>query len=474
MNYRLLARIFGLLLMLLAACMGVCTVIAFAYQWFGSSNSGFEALLYSSLITAAVGGVLFTIGMGQETEILRREAVVVVGLGWIISAIFGALPFYLADHGLSSFQALFESTSGFTTTGSTVIRDLETWPKPILLWRAGTQWLGGLGILVLFVALLSSLGVGSKSLFNHESSLRKADNTGTMVHQTARMLWKIYLVLTVITIVGLMLLGMDLYEAVTHAFAAVATGGFSPYSESIGYFRSTSIEIFLVVVMMVVGTNFLLYPAIIKGQWRRLLREEEARAFYLIVLVSAVVLTSWLCLHSAYRGFPWHTAACDALFNVVSLITTTGFVTNWRLEDHYPLGYSEWPPLVVCILFVLMVIGGSAGSTAGGVKVGRLIMFFKVAHQEIVSSFRPRMLFKLKMNGVDVGTTAKSAPFHIALFLVVLVAGAIALMILEPGKGLMTCFSASAATLFNIGPGLADVGVIGPGNNVGPTGGNLD
>lgn len=243
MNYRLLSKLLGLLLLLLSGTLLLCLAVAFLH---GDRHPGMDAvdsLLLAVAITAGAGLLLRLLGRGSGNEILRKEAIAVVGLGWLVCAAFGALPYVFCEPNLSPIEAFFESMSGFTTTGATVISDLDACPRSILLWRSLTQWLGGLGILVLFVALLSSVGVGSKALFQHESSAKTGGGVQARIQDVAARLWQIYLGLSVICCLGLMVLGMSFYEAVCHTMTALSTGGFSTRNGSIAEFNSFGIEL---------------------------------------------------------------------------------------------------------------------------------------------------------------------------------------------------------------------------------------
>ncbi|MFV1994891.1 MAG: TrkH family potassium uptake protein [Verrucomicrobiales bacterium] len=448
MNYTLLSRVFGALLLMLSAAMLCCV----AFAWWEMRREvhvhATEAFLISFAITFGAGLLLSLKGWNCATEMLRKEAVVVVGGGWIISALFGALPYVFSSPGLSFVHALFESMSGFTTTGSTVIAELQQIPHAILLWRSLTQWLGGLGILVLFVALLSHLGVGGKSLFRLESSARVGENTAARIKDTAKIFCFVYLALSGTCLGGLLLLGMTPFDAICHAMTTVATGGFSTHNESIAYFESFSIEIFLTVMMVLSSLSFFLYVAVVRRDWARLKAEEEAKFFLLLVAGStlAVVINLTFETH-VYENFG--EAARGAIFQVASIVTTTGFAS----ED-----YDQWPGFAMALLLVLMVFGGCAGSTAGGIKMSRVLLFSRIARQEIITSFRPRQIFALNLNGSPAEGAARTVPIYIAMFGVVIPIGALTLALLEPGMSFDTCLSATLATLFNVGPGFGAVG----------------
>ncbi len=451
MNYRLLSRLFGVLLFFVAAAMLACLGFGWALGETYTRVDATFAFVASAAITLASGVVLLFLGAGARAEILRKEAIAVVGLGWLLCAVFGALPYMFCEPRLGFVAAVFESMSGFTTTGSTVIPNLDLYPRSILLYRSLTQWLGGMGILVLFVALLSYLGVGSKALFHHESSARSGGGLQARIHDVALRLWQIYLGLSIACFAGLMLLGMSFYDAICHAFATVSTGGFSPHNESVAAFDSPGVELWLTLFMLLGSISFMLYAWLLRGNWSRWRQDEETRLFLVIVALAVVVLSMDLMAlgeHTLWR------AVRESLFQVVSIVTTTGFAT----ED-----YGVWPPFSQWILLLLMCIGGCAGSTAGGIKISRWLLFARVVRLEIVSAFRPSQVIALRLNGDSVGEQLKlQTVFFVGFAAVVAALGTGAVSLLEPTLDLDSSFSATLATLFNIGPG---IGAVGPTEN---------
>ncbi|MEM8953204.1 MAG: TrkH family potassium uptake protein [Verrucomicrobiota bacterium] len=448
MNYRLLSHIFGIVVLLISVGMLIC----FAYaNWEKSENvenHGATSLGISAAITAGAGIILLFCGIGAGRDVLRKEAVVVVGGGWIVSAFFGTLPYLLCNPGLPVDKALFESMSGFTTTGSTVIADLDVFPRAILLWRSLTQWFGGLGILVLFVALLSHLGVGAKSFFRLESSARVGESTGARIKDSAILFCAVYLTLSLATFGGLFALGLSPFDAVNHAMTTVATGGFSTHNESIAFFDSIGVEAFLTVMMILSSLSFFLYAALVRRDWPRLKVEEEGKFFLGIIVISTVFVIFNLTVESHH--YPnLGSAARATLFQVASIGTTTGFVSQ---------DYDTWPGFAMAVLLLLMVFGGCAGSTAGGIKISRVILFFRIAKQEIIAAFRPKQVFALKLNGTPADEAARAIPVYVALFAILIPLGTLLLALLEPTEDFDTCLSATLATMFNIGPGFGDVG----------------
>lgn len=453
MNYRLLSKLLGVLLWLLGVAQLTC--LAFARWDTAAEPAGgaFEALAISVGVTVGAGSLLLWFGRGSGKEILRKEAIAIVGLGWLVCSGFGALPYLFTEPRLGPMAAWFESVSGFTTTGATVMVDVEVYPRPILLWRALTQWLGGLGILVLFVALLSSLGVGSKALFQHESTARTgAGGVQARIQGLAAKLWQIYLGWSVICCVGLIRLGMSPFESVCHTLTAISTGGFSPRNASIAAYDSLAIELWLTLFMLLGGISFLLYAWLLRRQWERWRAEEEVRVYLGIVFAGVAVITADLVLVEG--GHSWGMALRESLFQVASILTTTGYATA---------DFDRWPTLSRLLLLLVMAIGGCAGSTAGGLKVSRIILFFRTIGQEVVRAYRPSQVFALRLNGRVMDETVRlQTVFLVALAGLAVAFGTLAVALLEPGMDMDSCLSATIASVFNVGPGL---GAVGPTQN---------
>lgn len=452
MNFRLLAKMLGLLLTLESLAMVVCGCFAILDP-VESDVSAVSPLMTAGVVTLIAGVLLIISGLGKYDRIPRREGVVIVGLGWLLCAGFGAIPFVLSEPGLTLEAALFESVSGFTTTGATVIDDLQSWPRGVLLWRSVSQWLGGLGILVLFVAILSMIGGGAKSLFRNESSFQSGESSSARIRDTALTLLRIYVVLTAICMLGLRYLGMSWFDAVNHAFTCLATGGFSPYDDSIGHFSDWEtglmIEIWLEIFMILGSISFLIYAVAMRGNWERLRREEEAKWYLGIIFLATAAV--WLVGVLPGELVPGETIR-SAVFTVISSMSTTGYVTT---------DYELWPVGTHFILLGLMLIGGCAGSTSGGMKVSRLILLVRSAFHEIVRAFRPNQIFRMQVNGnpIDDAARAQTVMF-VSLFAIMAMGSMVMVAILESGNGgdFETMVSAVLATFGNIGPGFGEVG----------------
>ena len=452
MNFRILAKILGALLLLESVAMFLCGM----FSLFDTSchcEWSTTALMKSAGVTAVFGGGLMLLGWSKIVKIPRREGVVIVGLGWILSGIFGGLPYLLSEPAMLPADALFESVSGFTTTGSTVMTDIEAWPRGILMWRSVSQWLGGLGILVLFVALLSYLGVGTKSLFRNESSFQTGEASTARIRDTAISLWKVYLSITAICIIGLKALGLTWYNAVSHGLTAVSTGGFSPHNASIGYYSDWGngwlIEFWLSLFMLICSVSFLIWVVIVKKGWKRLRSEEEGKWFFLICFSAAIIIAIGLSTNEMNGFWP---ALRHSWFVVISIGSTTGFGT---------VDYEQWPSYALVLLALLMLLGGCSGSTAGGLKVSRLLVMLRASRFEVVKAFRPHKVFKMQVNGnsLDPESRAQTVMFIcLYCFLVIIASFLMGILEFVNGIDLVTSVGAVFATLSNIGPGFGDVG----------------
>jgi trk system potassium uptake protein TrkH len=342
-------------------------------------------------------------------------------------------------------DALFESMSGFTTTGASVLTDYQQ-PHGIFFWRSLTHWFGGMGIIVLFIAVLRPLGAGAMRLFSAESPGPVTERLTPRIRDTARNLWLIYTGLTVIEVALLSAFGMGIFDSVCHSFATLATGGFSTRPASIGAYHSLPIELVTVFFMYVAGGNFALYYAVLKGRPSRLLRNSEFRAYTAIMVASVVVLALSLLLAKSHASVGH--AFREAVFTAASIQTTTGFATG---------DFNLWNPFAKMLLVCLMIVGGSAGSTAGGIKVTRLVVLAKSVRHELTRQVHPRAVLPLKISGQIVSESLRTNVLgYLAIYAGVFVTGS--LLIAATNVDLVTSVTSVAATLNNIGPGLELVG----------------
>jgi trk system potassium uptake protein TrkH len=431
------------------------TVLAIGYR---------EPVLPFLGAAAIAGGVGLALerGLGGATTVGFREGYLVVALTWIAAAAFGALPYMLSgDPQLDRpVDALFEAMSGFTTTGATVVTDVEALDRSLLMWRQFTQWLGGMGIIVLALAVLPRLRVGGRQLLESELPGPEIDQLADRIRDTARRLWLLYIVLTgalfaILTVIGL--LGdelMDPYQALAHAFTTMPTGGFSTEPRSVEEF-SAAVHWVLVLFMLIAGANFaLLYRLFVRRQGRPLLRDEELRVYLVVVAIGAAVLTAEIWSEGFASG---ERAIRDGVFQATSLMTTTGF-SNFD--------FAGWPTLALMTLVVLMFVGGCAGSTSGSIKVVRHVLMAKSLRRELRQTVHPEEVVPIRLNRrVLDERTLRAATFFVLLYIGLFVAGAgiIALDTAFQGPELtaIDAIAASATTIGNVGPALGAAGPIG-------------
>lgn len=442
MNLRIIARLLGILMCVLALAMATSIGWSLYYEEPGTV----VAFLLASGLTLVFGGALYVYGRRDVGTIGRREALVVVTVSWFLIGVFGALP-YMFDGSFSHFaDAFFETISGFTTTGSTVLTEIESLSYGVHYWRSLTHWLGGMGIVVLFIAIFPQLGVGAKHLFKSEVPGPITEGLKPKIKETASTLWKIYLGLTVIEAILLYWAGMSVFDAVCHAFATLATGGFSTKNGSVADFDSVPIDLIITFFMFLAGINFGLYYVAMKGRVGAIFKDTEFRVYAGIVVVATVVIAiNILSIHPNFFQ-----ALRYSVFQVVGIVTTTGFGTD---------NFDVWPPFSKLLLVFLMFMGGMAGSTAGGMKVSRLMVVVKAASIEVYKIFRPQAVKKVKLGrSVMPDAVTQSIFGFFVLFLAVFVVGTLFMGLL--GLDVVTAATAVIATLGNIGPGLARVGSI--------------
>jgi len=439
--------------MLLALAMGVCLGIGYLLPP-GSGHNGEKALNgweISMAITAACAVILLLIGRREKgKDILRRDAMGIVGIGWLVCSFFAALPYVICEPHLSLSAAYFEAVSGLTTTGTSVFNDLSSPPETILLWRSQTQWIGGMGILTMFVLVLSQLGASGRSLFQTESSAHMKEMTGTRMRETVKSLWVLYIVLTLICGAGLLLLGMTPFQAVNHSMATVSTGGFGTENDSLNSFGA-SIKIWILIFMLICSVSFPLYLVLLRRgrDWSLLRKHEETWGFAVIILVISIALIADRAIAGSL-GDSFGEGALETVFNAVSVMTTTGFVVG---------DYDSWPALGKGLILFLMIIGGCAGSTSGGLKVSRLILWFKMLRIEIRRAYRPNEVIRLMLNGRAVPQGTRGQLFIILTSAAAVVTiGSYILVGLEPDKSVDGCVSAVISSVSNIGPAMNEFG----------------
>jgi len=410
-----------------------------------SKQNDTAAFAFSIFITCFVGYIMSKTKINKKKMIKAKEGLTIVAFGWILFSFFGALPFVISGSIPSFVDAFFETVSGITTTGATIITDIEVLPKGILFWRSFTHWIGGMGILVFTVAILPAMGVGSFQIFKAESPGPISDKIVPRIKDTARILYITYMAMTVLQIGLLWIGGMSLFESVLHTFGTVGTGGFSTRNASLGAFHSTYIHVVISIFMIMAGANFSLYYELYKGKWRDVLKNEELRLYLGIIVVSVILIAINMDI-SLYNNFG--KSLEHSLFQVSSIISTTGYST---------VNFDEWTTFSKGILFLLMFVGGCAGSTGGSIKSVRILVLLKLIKREITKIFHPRAVIAVKIGQRPVSTDilASIASFF-ALYIIIFSLGTIVISL--EGIGLVSAASAVAATLGNVGPGFDFVG----------------
>ncbi len=409
------------------------------------------ALAWSALIAVALGlaMVLATRGTFDGNELRHRDGFAIVALGWLTLSLVGSLPFMLAGALPGLTDAFFETASGFTTTGATVLRDVESLPRGLLFWRSMTHWLGGMGIIVLALAILPLLRVGGMQLFRAEVPGPTKDKLAPRIQSTAKLLWSVYFLLSAVQTLLLVLGGLPLFEALCHTFGTVATGGFSTRNASIGAYQSAYVDWVVIVFMLAAGMNFSLLYRLLHGKVQPIAQDPELRFYLTIVVVASAVIALDLGLHG---GLAVSTAVRTGAFQVVSITTTTGYATA---------DFESWPGFTQAVLLLLFFFGGCGGSTGGGVKQVRVLLLFKSAALEFRRLLHPQAVVQLKLGQVHVPEDVVSRVRQFFL-LYVMIAAAAFLVLTLLGLDLWTAFAAVIATLGNIGPGF---GAVGPMDN---------
>jgi trk system potassium uptake protein len=434
-------NILGIFLLILAGSMllplGVATV---------GGDSGLIPIALAILATGVSGGLLTYFSPRRTGELSIREGLLVVAAVWIAVALFGSLPFFFSTHFETFVDAFFESTSGFTTTGATVLGDVAVLPASLHFWRCFSQWVGGMGIVVLGVAILPLLGVGGMHLYRAEFSGARSERLTPRIAETATALWKIYFALTLAQYVALRLAGMGSFDAVLHSFSTLGTGGFSNRTASIAAFNSPAIEYIIIVFMVLGGANFTAqYRLWVERQPSKFFRDLEIRAYAGLIGAATLVITISIVAENDYA---WTEGLRAALFQVTSIMTSTGFITA---------DYERWSPLPQLILLALMFAGGCTGSTAGGLKIARMLVLAKSVSRDFKRMVHRHGVFAVRLGDQvipDHAVQSVLSTFYLA-FIINFVS---CLLVAATGVDVLTSISAVAACMFNIGPALGAVG----------------
>ena len=384
-NTRMVFRTMGALLLIEAVFM---TMALFVSLWYGEADSG--VFLLSTIITLLAGVIGLLVGRRAESRMGEREGYVIVAMVWVVFSAFGLLPYYLSGQVPSLTDAWFESMSGFTTTGATIIPNLEVITHGLLFWRSLTQWIGGMGIIVLSIAILPIFGLNGMQLYAAEVSGLTYEKVSPRIADTAKMMWSIYVLLTVTEVVALWLCGMDMFDAVCHSFSTIATGGFSTHNNSLEFYDSAAIHYTVTFFMFISGINFVMLIYLLRGKTRYFFKDEELRWYSVAVAMFAVLLTVGLYVaRPGWSGVEMERAFRDSIFTVISSMTSTGYTIS---------DYMYWPVVAWVVIFFLMLTGACAGSTAGGIKWVRLAIIMKNGVAEFQRRIHPNAIIPVKLN----------------------------------------------------------------------------
>lgn len=441
MNYKMVLKSLGVLLVCEAALMLPSLAVAMIYK-----DTGFTAFAYTIIILLFLGLPLIRL-RPYSTNIYAKDGFAIVAFGWVVVSMLGSLPFYFS--GMTNIiDGFFEAVSGFTTTGASILKEVEGLPHSILFWRSFTHWIGGMGVLVLTLAMLPSVGATSLYIMRAESPGPSPGKLVPKVGKTAKILYSIYLVITLVQVVLLRFSGMPLFDSLVHTFGTVGTGGFSSRNLSIGAYNNVYGEIIITVFMLLCGTNFSLYYQVIKGNISALFKDEEFRFYIFIVGLSIILIT----INIYGRIF---TTMGEALrhssFQVASIITTTGYSS---------VDFDLWPTFSRFILVILMFIGGCAGSTGGGIKNIRILLLIKAAKSYMMRIIHPRGVYPVRLGGkaVDDRIISEILGFF---FLYIFIFGAAVILVSIDGNDIVTTITSVASTMSNTGYGLGLVGPMG-------------
>lgn len=439
-NIRFIANLLGKLTLIESAFFVLCAIMALLY-----GESDFMAFTWSALITAGIGSLAaFSIKVNDRV-LAKKDGYFIVCIVWVIFSLFGCLPYMIGQTIPAFADAFFETMSGFTTTGSSILNNIESLPHATLFWRSLTQWLGGLGIIVLFLAILPSLGIEGRDLYVAEVPGPTHNKITSTFNSSARKLWLLYLGLTFAQTILLLFGGMTLFDAICHSFTTMATGGFSTKQDSIAYWDSAYIQYVIIIFMLIAGTNFGLCFAVVKGDFRKLIHDEEFKWYILIAAISSITIglglyfSDWAGAEKSFR---------DAAFQVVTIMTTTGYATA---------DYLLWPALLGLILFLLLFIGASAGSTAGGIKVVRIYLLFKNSFLELKRIIHPNAVINVKYNGKSIHPNIMTSVMgFFILFMIIFSIGSVVMSLFT--VDIATACSAVITSMSNVGPGFGSIG----------------
>ena len=439
-NFKTIIRIIGILLLLETVMFLVCSSVSFYYR-----ESDMLDFWKAGGITAGIGLLLAALGKGGERQLTRRDGYVLVSFAWVAFSLFGMLPFYIGRYIPDIANAFFETMSGFSSTGATILDDIESLPHGILFWRSMTQWIGGLGIIMFTIAVLPIFGVSGLQVFAAEASGPTHDKVHPRIGITAKWIWSIYTGITTLLVCLLMLGGMDWFDSICHAFATTGTGGFSTKQASVSYYNSPYIEYVISIFMFISGINFTLLLLFVNRKFKKFISNAELKFYFgsvvLFTAVIAIVLyyTSPMGMEESFR---------KSLFQVISLQTSTGFATD---------DYMQWTPVLWGLLTIIMLMGACAGSTTGGLKCIRMVILTKVSRNEFKHILHPNAILPVRINKQVISPSIVSTVLAFCfIYIAIIVIGTLLMMAM--GVGAEESMGCVISSIGNMGPGLGETG----------------
>ena len=439
-NFKTIIRIIGILLLLETVMFLVCSSVSFYYR-----ESDMLDFWKAGGITAGIGLLLAALGKGGERQLTRRDGYVLVSFAWVAFSLFGMLPFYIGGYIPDIANAFFETMSGFSSTGATILDDIESLPHGILFWRSMTQWIGGLGIIMFTIAVLPIFGVSGLQVFAAEASGPTHDKVHPRIGITAKWIWSIYTGITTLLVCLLMLGGMDWFDSICHAFATTGTGGFSTKQASVAYYNSPYIEYVISIFMFISGINFTLVLLFVNRKFKKFIGNAELKFYFVsVVLFTAVIAivlyyTSPMGMEESFR---------KSLFQVISLQTSTGFATD---------DYMQWTPVLWGLLTIIMLMGACAGSTTGGLKCIRMVILTKVSRNEFKHILHPNAILPVRINKQVISPSIVSTVLAFCfIYISIIVIGTLLMMAM--GVGAEESMGCVISSIGNMGPGLGETG----------------
>jgi len=442
-NINFVTNIVGSLIIICGVLMSLSIPISLAYK-----SDDLMPLIMSSAVTLLVGlGIKYSTRHHKNDEVRKRDGYLIVALGWISMTFVGSLPYVLSGAIPNYTDAFFETISGLTTTGATILNDIEIMPKGILFWRSMTQWIGGMGIIVLTIAILPLLGVGGMELFASEAPGPTKDKIHPRIKETAKRLWFIYVSLTVLECILLMFSGLDFFDAINHSLTTMSTGGFSTKQDSIAHFDRPIVQYIIIVFMFIAGTNFTLLYFGFKGRFKKFWTNDEFKWYIAAIGVLVAVVLSVIYFDNAAAA-SFEASFRSVLFQVVSIITTTGYATT---------DFTTWGSFVTFLFFLLLFTGASAGSTSGGMKLVRIVLLMKNGFLEFKRRLHPSAVIPVHLNNSGVSSKIiYNLLAFVFFYLFMFVMGSIVMTFL--GVDFVEALSASATAIGNVGPGIGNLG----------------